>query len=184
MEFIQELWMPIVVSAAFLFVASSIIHMMLPIHKGEWTGLPDEPKVMGALEGVPPGQYMFPWCAQMSDMKTPEYQEKLKKGPVGQLTLQGAPWNMGKNMFCMLVFYLVAGLFVAYVAWHAMGRGPHEYLHVFRVAGAAAFMAYGLGWIPNMIWFGGKSRCFWTYSFDSIVYALLTAGTFGWLWSK
>ena len=183
MDFVQQLWMPIVVSAVFVFVASFIIHMVLPIHKGEWTGLPDEAKVMGALEGTPPGQYMFPWCS-MSEMKSPEYQEKLKKGPCGQMTVHGAPWNMGRNLLLMILFDLVVGIFVAYVAWHSMGAGPHQYLHLFRICGAAAFMAHGLGWMPNMIWFGGKSRCFWTYLFDSLVYALLTAGTFGWLWPK
>jgi hypothetical protein len=183
MEFLQQLWMPILLSAVLVFIASSIIHMALPVHKGEQKGLPDEPKVMAALEGVPAGQYMFPWCANMSDMNKPEYQEKLKKGPVGHMTVFPGPWSMGRNLLLMFVFYLVVGVFVAYVGWHSMGPNQ-SYLHAFRVCGAAAVMAHGLGWMPHMLWFGGPKKAFWSYLFDAIVYALLSAGTFGWLWPR
>jgi hypothetical protein len=182
MEFLSELWLPIVVSAVIVFFASFVIHMVVPLHKGEWKGAPDEGKLLGGLEGMPPGQYMFPWAEGMAAMKSPEFEAKLQKGPVGQLIIHPKPWNMGRNLFLMIVFNLVVGVFIAYVAWHGMGSGAHDYLHVFRVTGAAALMAYGLGWIPNAIWYGGIR--FWTYAFDSLVYALLTAGTFGWLWPR
>lgn len=182
MEFLSDLWLPIVVSAAFVWVASAIIHMVLPIHKGEWKGLPDENRVTTALEGVPAGQYMFPF-GSMADMKNPEFVARQKKGPNGTLVLWNGPANIGQSMLLMLIFDLVVGVFVAYVAWHALPKGT-PYLQVFRICGAAAFMAHGLGWIPNMIWFGRSARSFWSYLFDSIVYAGLTAGTFGWLWPK
>ena len=180
MEFLSDLWLAIVVSAGFVWIASAIIHMALPIHKNEWKGLPDEEKVNDALRGIQPGMYMFPWC-EMKEMNTPEVQEKFKRGPVGTLTIWSGPTNMGRNLILMLLYYLVVGAFVAYVGWHTIDPGA-EYLNVLRVCGAAAFMAHGLGWMPRMIWFGGASREFWTYLFDSVVYAMLTAGTFGWLW--
>jgi hypothetical protein len=182
MDFVSQLWVPIVVSAVLVWIASSVIHMALPIHKGEFEGLPDEAKFNAAIEGVKPGQYMFPWCT-MAEMKSPEFQEKMRKGPTGHLTIAAGPMNFGRNLMLTLLLYLVIGVFVAYIGHHTLGAGS-PYLTVFRVCGTAAFMAYGLGWMPNMIWFGGKSRCFWTYLFDSIVYALLTAGVFGWLWPK
>jgi hypothetical protein len=86
---------------------------------------------------------------------------------------------MGRNLILTLLFYMVVGVFVAYIAHHTVSvEAP--YLETFRITGTVAFAAHGLGWIPFMIWFGGKG--FWTNLFDSIVYAGLTAGTFGWLW--
>jgi hypothetical protein len=177
MEFLSEMWMPIVVSAVFVWIASSILHMVLPHHKKEIGGHPDEEKLVGALEGVEPGQYMFPWGTP-EDMKNPEYQEKMNKGPCGMVTIWGGAPNMGRNLMLMIAFYLVVGVFVAYVASNA-GGADDSYRSMFRIAGASAFMAHGLGWIPVMVWFGTKG--FWTYTFDSVIYALITGGVFGWL---
>jgi hypothetical protein len=90
--------------------------------------------------------------------------------------------NMGMNMLLGFIVYLVIGLFVAYVGWHTIPADAH-YLHVFRVCGAAAVGFYCLGWMPSFVWFRAPGR-FWTSFFDGIVYGLLTAGTFGWLWPR
>ena len=178
MDFLAEQWMAIVVSAALVWVASAIMHTVLPHHKPEWKGMPDEEKVTGAMEGLAPGQYMFPW-GTMADMKDPQFIAKLNKGPRGTLNVWASPISMGRNLGLMLVFYLVVGVFVAYVGSHTIAESA-DYMATFRITGAMAFMAYGLGWIPNMVWFGVKG--FWAYTLDSLVYALLTAGAFGWLW--
>lgn len=180
MEFLSELWMPIVVSSVFVFIASFFIHVVLPVHKGEWGKVPNEDSVRDALRGAPPGQYMIPF-GTMEDMKDPAFQEKMNQGPNGTIVLWSGPVQMGKKLAQTFLFYLVVGVFVAYIGWFSLPDAP-EYLKVFQICGAAAFMGHGLGWIPNMIWYGGSSRCFWTYLFDSIVYTGLTAGTFGWLW--
>jgi hypothetical protein len=179
MEFLSEMWMPIVVSAVFVWIASSIIHMVLPHHKKEFAGLPDEETLNTALEGVKPGQYMFPWAADMEEMKDPAYIEKQKKGPCGVLTVWPGPANFGRNLGMMLAFYLVVGAIVAYVVHHSGVNADTPYMTMFRIAGTTAFMAHGLGWMPGMVWFGQKG--FWTYTFDALVYALVTAGVFGWL---
>jgi len=59
---VSALWLPILLSAVFVFIASAILHMMLPWHKGDCRQLPDEPKVLDALRtaGVTPGRaYRF-----------------------------------------------------------------------------------------------------------------------------
>ena len=33
---IMSLWIPILLSAVFVFVASAILHMVLPVHKTDW----------------------------------------------------------------------------------------------------------------------------------------------------
>lgn len=179
MDFLSELWMPIVISAVIVWIASFALHMFLPHHKGEWKAFPSEAGVMAALRGVAAGQYMFPWV-NMADMKDPAAQAKLKQGPCGAITIWAGPVNMGRNLLLTFTLYLVVGLFTAYLGWHAMHGEPVKYMDVFRICGTAAFMAHAFGWMSHMIWF--QMRGFWTYLFDSLVYGLLTAGVFGWLW--
>jgi hypothetical protein len=179
MEFMSELWLPILISGLLVWIASALLHMVVPHHKSEWRGLPNEDALLGALKGVAPGQYMFPFC-DMSQMKDPAMQEKMKNNPNGTLTVWDGQVNMGKNLLLSLVTYWVIGVFVAYIGWHAMSGEEVEYMDVFRICGTGAFMAHALGNLTHMIWFQIKG--FWAYLFDNLVYALLTAGVFGWLW--
>jgi hypothetical protein len=183
---LTTLWLPIVLSAVIVFIASSVIHMVLTYHRADYTKLPDEDRVADALRaaGAPPGAYMFPYCATPADMKAPEMMEKFKRGPVGILTvLPSGPPAMGKNLVQWFVFCLVIGIFAAYLAGRTLGAGA-EYLAVFRVAGATAFLGYGGASVVESIWMGRP----WSNSlknvFDALVYGLLTAGVFGWLWPR
>ena len=85
---LTALWVPILLSAVIVFVASSIIHMVLPYHRSDYKKLPDEDKVTAALRsaGVTRGMYVFPYCTH-KEMKSPEVVEKFKRGPVGLLTV-------------------------------------------------------------------------------------------------
>ena len=49
---ITALWLPILLSAVIVFVASSIIHMLLPIHKSDYRQLPEEDRVLGTLRAA------------------------------------------------------------------------------------------------------------------------------------
>jgi len=180
MEFLSALWMPILASAVLVWFASFLMHMVFPHHKSEFSGLPDEDKFNAAMEGVPSGLYMFQWC-KPSEMNDPEKKARVAKGPNGILAIWPGPVNMGQNLISTLLFYVVVGVFVAYIGWH--GINPDDpYLTRFRICGAAAFAAHGLGWMSFFIWFRyGK---FWPNLFDSLVYTALTAGTFAWLWPK
>lgn len=46
---VAALWMPILLSAVFVFVASSILHMVLPYHRSAFGKLPAEDEVRDAL---------------------------------------------------------------------------------------------------------------------------------------
>jgi hypothetical protein len=78
-------------------------------------------------------------------------------------------------------YCLIIGVFVGYLAGHTVVPGA-PYRHVFRVAGTAAFLAYGVGILSNGIWKGQPWSMVLKEAFDGLVYGLLTAGTFGWLW--
>lgn len=179
-----SLWLPIVVSAVFVFIASSIIHMLLGYHKNDWASVPDEDafrRAVGPL-GLPPGDYMVPRCTSMKDMGSPEYQAKLKAGPVAMMTvLPNGPGSIGKSLALWFVHCLIVGAFVAWVTGNTMPVGA-AYTAVFCVAAVVAFAAYGLAEIPASIWFQRSWGTTARNLFDALVFALLTAGTFGWLW--
>lgn len=177
-----SLWMPIVVSAVLVFFASALIWMVVQWHNADWSGLPDEDAVRAALKGTPPGDYSMPHAKSNKDRADETWQAKCKEGPNAMLTVlpSGMP-NMGKQLGLWFVYCLVIAWFVAYVLAAAVPADSH-YLHVFRIAGVVAFLAHSAGAIPQSIWFGhGWGRTFKDI-LDGLVYALLTAGVFGWLW--
>src|SRR5258708_28738988 len=182
---LTALWLPILLAAVIVFVASSIMHMVLPYHKSDYRQLPDEDKLLAALRpaGLKRGRYIFPFCTH-KDMKSPALIEKYKHGPVGMLTVfPSAPPAMPKFLGMWFAYCLLVGLFVAYLTGRTVAPGT-SYLAVFRIAGTAAFMAYGLGNITNGIWKGQPWGTVLKEIVDGLVYGLLTAGTFGWLWPR
>jgi len=182
---LSALWLPIVLSAVIVFVASSVMHMVLPYHKNDYQKLPDEDKVLPVLRaaGLKRGLYIFPFTTH-KDMKSPEVIEKYKQGPVGMMTVfPSGPPVMPKFLGLWLGYCLIIGFFVAYLAAHTVVPGAH-YLRVFRVVGTAAFLGYGLGHISDGIWKGQTWSSTIKEVIDGLVYALLTAGTFGWLWPR
>jgi len=185
MAFFTALWLPIVLAAVIVLVASSIMHMVLPYHHGDYKKLPDEDKALAALRGasLPRGLYIFPFGTH-KDMKSPAMQEKYRQGPVGTLTVfPSGPPAIPKFMALWFMYCLIIGFFVAYLTFHTVARGEN-YLAVFRVAGTAAFLAYGLGNLSNGIWKGQPWSSVIKEVIDGLIYGLLTAGTFGWLWPR
>ncbi len=186
MGFLADLWLPILLSGVAVFVASFLAWVVLPHHKPDYKKLPNED---GFLEGIrtnstPPGQYMFPFCNQ-KDMSDPEAKKRYEAGPHGVLHVWPGMPNMGRNMVLSFLFYLVVGVFVGYIASVTLAGNPSpEYLLVFRITGTAAVMAYCLASIPNAIWFSKPLRAITMDIIDGVVYALLTAGFFGWLWPR
>ena len=186
MTALHLLWLPILLSAVFVFIASSVIHMASPWHKSDYPKLPNEDKVMEALRplAMPPGDYMVPRPASRKDVNSPEFAEKLKHGPVMVLTvLPNGPWSMGRNLILWFIYCLVTGVFAAYIAGRALPAGA-PYLHAFRFAGCTAFVGYSLALWQMSIWY----RRSWTTTFkatvDGLIYGLLTGGAFGWLWPR
>ena len=183
---ILALWLPIVVAAVLVFVVSSFVHMALRYHASDYRPLPKEDETLAALgsAGVTPGFYTFPYCKTPKEMGSPEMVEKYKRGPVGHLTVfpNGAP-VMVKFLGLWFGYCLLVGVFIAYLAGRTLTAGT-DYLHVFRVTGAVAFMAYGVGQLVNSIWRGQPWSVTVKDVFDGLVYSLVTAGAFGWLWPR
>lgn len=58
---LTALWLPILLSAVIVFVASSIMHMLLPYHQGDYQKLPDEDKLRAARRWSEAGPLYFPF---------------------------------------------------------------------------------------------------------------------------
>lgn len=179
-----SLWLPILLSAVVVFIVSSIIHMFIPWHKGEYPKLANEDKVMDALRpmDLKPGDYMVPRAGSMADMKSEAFIEKMKKGPVMILTVlpNGVP-SMTPNLIQWFLYSLVIGIFAAYVAGRALSADA-TYLQVFRFVGVTAFLGYSGALWQMSIWYHRSWTTTIKSTVDGFIYALFTAGVFGWLW--
>src|SRR5262249_30374214 len=182
---LTSLWLPIVVSAAFVFVASSILHMAIPWHRSDYSSLPARDRARDAFRAwtLAPGAYLAPRPASREGMKAPEFQEKMKKGPVLVLSVLPGGTSFGSRLALWFAYSLVISLFAAYITGRAVGPGE-PYLHVFRFAGATAFIGYSAGLWQFSIWFSPSWLTTFQSTVDGLIYGLLTAGTFGWLWPK
>jgi len=172
-----------VLSSVFIFIASSVIWMVLPYHKADIRKLPDESGFLSALksQNIPAGVYMWPNCCDSTEMKSDDFKQRYDAGPWGSINVLAKKPNFARNMLLTFVFYLVVGVFVAYITSEARPFGAN-YLSVFQVAGATAILAYCAGGIPGAIFMGTPPRFIMTSLLDGVIYGLITAGTFGWLW--
>ena len=181
---ILSLWLPIILSAVIVFFVSFILHMLLPYHRSDFASLPKEDEVMEAFGkfNVPPGDYVMPRAATSKEMGSPEYIEKCTRGPVAIITvLKSGPPTMAGSLVQWFLYSIVVGFFAALIAGHALKPGA-DYHAVFHFVGITAFVGYALALLQNSIWYKRKWSATLKSVFDGLIYAAMTAGTFGWLW--
>lgn len=178
---IMTLWLPILVAAVAAFIAGAVIWMAMPWHKTDWNKTSDEEGVRAALKSTPPGMYTVPNITDNADYAKPEVKQKLEEGPQAFITVipSGMP-QMGGKLLLMFVYNLVVAVFCAYFVSRTASAGA-DYLAIFRIAGAVAFVAYGMAYIQESIWFGRSWSLTAKTFVDALIYAVLTGGVFGWL---
>ena len=181
MEFPAELWMPIVVSAAAVFLVSSVAHLLLKYHQSDYARLPDE-GLVGGLRDVAPGNYVVPHASDLAEMKSEAYQQRLAAGPVCFVHLRpNGTLGMGTALVQWFVYSLLVGVFCAYLG--ALAIEPDSaYLDRFQVTGAVAFLGYAFMAVHEAMWKAGKWSTTLKFMLDGTVYALVTAGIFAALW--
>ncbi len=183
---LAQLWIPILVSAVIVFFASSILHMVFKYHRADIHGFKNEDEVRETLrrQNAAPGMYFIPYCSDMKEMQQEAMKKKFVDGPVAIVTVRPSGMvNMGPMLGQWLVYCLVISLFSAYIASVTLPLGTH-YLTVFRVVGTVAWLAYSAAHVSAGIWKSQPGSAVIKDVFDGLIYALLTAGTFGWLWPK
>ncbi len=183
---LTSLWLPILLSAVAVFFTSSVLHMVLKYHVSDYDKLPAEDAIMDALRphNIPPGNYMMPNGGGMEAMKDPAFLAKYERGPVGIMTFMkpGKP-TMGKELLQWFIYSIVVSLFAGYIASRAVSSDA-DYLDVFRFVGTVAFAGYVLGQWQETIWYKRKVSTSIKNTIDGLIYALVTAGMFGWLWPR
>ena len=181
---IIDLWLPILLSSVFAWIASSVIHIVVKYHNSDYQQLSNEDEVAAAIRSGSPakGVHSIPFCLDMKEMGSPDMQKKFNDGPVSFVTIfdSGMP-NMPKLISQQILYFLVGSMFIAYVAGLALPRGA-DYLEVFRFVSATGFLAFGWAVVPFAIWYGHKWSTTAKYLLDALIYGLLTAGAFAWLW--
>jgi hypothetical protein len=183
---LTALWLPILLSAVLVFVVSFVLHAVLKYHASDYTKLPNEDAVRAAIRAASPAprQYIIPYCARMQDMQTAEMKQKFAEGPVGVLTIKpSGAFSMTPSLAQWFIFSLVISCLAAYVASRTLAPGT-DYLHVFRVVGTVAWLGYAGGQIPEAIWMGKPWSVAIKGVIDGLIYGLVTAGVFGWLWPR
>jgi hypothetical protein len=182
---LTALWLPILVATIVVFLVSSVVHMFLGYHYDDLRKAPQEDAVLAALRGLnlPPGDYALPKADSMQHMRSPEYRERARLGPRAVLTVAPADLGMGASLVQWFVYLLLVGALCAYISGRELTHGAN-YLAVFRIVGFTAFVAYALALPQASIWYGRSWRLTVATMFDGLVFGLLTAGIFGWLWPR
>ena len=183
---LSGLWMPIAVSAVFVFIATMIVHMLPGWHKSDMAAVPGEAKFMETTRGlnVPPGEYRFPFSNDTKEMQSPEWDAKMTQGPVGVMSVApNGPMPFGKMLGLWFAYSLFISLVAAYVTGRTHAQGA-PFADVFCTSTVVAFCSYVLALWQRWIWWGQGTRYTITYSVDGIIFALVTGATFGWLWPK
>ena len=179
---LADLWLPILLSAVLVFVASSIIHMALRWHSSDFKRFPNENGVMDALRpfNLPPADYVAPLPESMAHMNSPEFKAKQARGPSFTLTMLVST-SIGRNLVKWFLYSILIAVFAAYVASLTLPAGA-PYMIVFRVTSTVTFAAYALALWQNWIWYSRSLGYTVRTTIDGLIYALLTGGAFGWLW--
>jgi hypothetical protein len=182
---IASLWLPILAAAAAVFVVSSIIHMVTPWHHGDFKGIADQARVQDALRAfnIRPGDYVVPNPHGGTGASAAEFAELAKRGPVVMLSVLPGDVVIVKNLVLWFVYCIVASLCAAYIAGAALPAGA-ELKKVFQFAGATAFIGYALAQWQNTIWYNRSVVTTLKSTIDGLVYGVVTAGVFAWLWPR
>ena len=177
-----DLWLPILLSAVLVFVASSVIHMALRWHSKDFTRFAAEDAVMDALRpfNLPPGDYVAPLPESMAHMSSAEFKAKMARGPRFALTVL-SDTSMPRNLAKWFVYSIVIAAFAAYVASLTLPAGA-AYMTVFRVTSVVSFAGYALALWQSWIWYSRGFGYTLRTTIDGLIYGLLTGGAFGWLW--
>ena len=182
---LTSLWLPILLSAVAVFIASSVIHMVLTYHRTDYRKLPSEDQVMDALRrfSIPPGDYMMPCAGSPSAMKDPAFVDKLKKGPIAIMTIMpSGQWSMGPQLAAVVRLFRrrqpLCGL-----PHQPRGAGRARRTSKSRASRARSRSSAtrSAQW-PQAIWYRKSVSTTIKSTIDGLIYGFLTGGFFGWLW--
>jgi hypothetical protein len=179
-----HLALAVVVAAVFVFISSSLVHMVFKWHNSDYKQLADEDTVRAAVRASAsgPGQYMIPYCMGMKEAQSPEMQAKWTQGPVAYLHVRanGLP-KMGPMLGQWFLLNLVVAKLTALLALCSLGAAADAH-RIFHLTALATFLAYGAGSVSNGIWKGQSWKSVAKDLLDALIYAIVSGLAFAWLW--
>ncbi len=180
----SALLLPALIAAVLVFIASSLIHMVVKWHQSEYKTLPNEDEVRAAIRKASPvpGKYVLPYCQDSKEMASPEMQRKLAEGPNAVMFVrENGAVKLGPFLGQWFAYTLVVSLLVGYVARATVAPGA-DAMQVFQIVGVASWLAYAWAIPSDSIWIGKRWSSTLVYMIDGLIYAALTAAAFAWLW--
>ncbi len=186
MTALSTLLLPILLSAVAVFLLSSVIHMVTGWHKNDYPKMPNEDLVRDALRpfAIPPGDYMVPRPSSSQEMRSPEFDAKVKQGPVLVVTvLPNGTLNMATNLILWFLYSILVSAFAAYMAGHALHPAAPPRA-IIRFVGLTAFIGYAVALWQMSIWYRRSWATTFRASVDGVLYGIVTAFIFVWLWPK
>jgi hypothetical protein len=186
MHSILALWLPTLLSAVAVFILSSIVHMVVPWHKNDYVAFPDEAAVLDSLRmhNLPPGEYMAPRPSSRESMSSPEFKEKVKRGPLVILNIQsGDSVSMGRPLILWFLYVLVVAALAGHVAFAAARENP-DGRFIFHNVALTALLGYTAALWQGVIWFRRPWMVALKSTIDGAIYAVVTAAIFVYFWPK
>lgn len=185
MSALTTLWMPVIVTAIAIFIASSLIHMVFKWHNSDYRPLANEDAVRAALSSGTPalGLYAVPYCTDMKEMGSESMMKKLNEGPNAYITVRpnGMP-NMGTMLGQWFLLTLVVAAMVAVATAGAIGPGSANAAGAGYLAGMMTFLAYFVGSLCNSVWMGKTWGSTAKDAGDALIYGVITGTIFLKLW--
>ena len=184
MTALASLWLPILGSAIGVFVASSLVHMVIKWHNTDYRKFPNEEEVRSVMRSsaASPGMYFVPHMADMKEMQKPENIQKFVEGPIAMVTIRPpAKPTMGAPLLRWFVLNVFVSAVAAYIASKMVSPGA-GFLAICRPVGTITFMSYAVGAISNGIWYGKPWPVVAKELGDAAIYAAVAACVFAWLW--
>jgi hypothetical protein len=182
---LMQLWLPILLSAVFVFIASSLLNMLLSFwHRSDYHGFSNEDEVRAAMrKGMNGGgMYNVPFCLP-DKMNDPEMLKKMEEGPLAMVSLKpGAKFNLGVPLLQWFLLCLLISLIAAMLSMVLPVGAPPS--HVFHTLALAGLLGHSMGPITSGIWWAHPWRSVFKYIVDGIIYALIIGATFMWLWPQ
>ena len=182
MEFVLDLWLPILVGTVVLWFMSFFFWAMAPHHFGDKSKVEDEEGLMSFLKqaNVSAGNYFFPYCGSAKEQSDKEYIQRYTNGPRGTLNVYEMP-NMPSNMIRTILYFFVTVFTIAYITHVACPpvEEASDFMKVFRIAGAIAVLTYATSGVLNRVWFTERM---WTHIVDGIAYGVVLGLIFAAFW--
>jgi hypothetical protein len=186
MPSMTQMWLPILLSTVAVFIASSLIHMVLPWHKGDFPTMTNEDAVLDALRplAIPPGDYFLPRPSSREEVRSPAFAEKVARGPVVLMTVMpSGAMSMGRSLGGWFIYVLVVTALAAHVASrNVSSTSPGE--HVFHQVALVSFAGYVLALWQMTIWYKRAWNLTIKATVDGLIYAAITGAVFVWLWPR